>query len=107
MLVIDITGRILNALAYLIFPDCSQRPLFVRSHFYTPSLSGEGWKLRVDGEVNNPLTLTLDDLRRLPSHTAVVTLECAGNGRAFFEPPVAGIQWEKGAVGTARWTGYG
>ena len=78
---------------------------FVRSHFYTPSLSGEGWKLRVDGEVNNPLTLTLDDLRRLPSHTAVVTLECAGNGRAFFEPPVAGIQWEKGAVGTARWTG--
>jgi len=78
---------------------------FVRSHFYTPSLPGEGWKLRVDGEVNNPLTLTLDDLRRLPSHTAVVTLECAGNGRAFFEPPVAGIQWEKGAVGTARWTG--
>jgi sulfite oxidase len=34
-----------------------------------------------------------------------VTLECAGNGRAFFEPPVAGVQWEKGAVGTARWTG--
>ena len=78
---------------------------FVRSHFYTPSLSGEGWNLRVDGEVNSPLTLTLDDLRRLPSHTTVVTLECAGNGRAFFEPPVAGIQWEKGAVGTARWTG--
>ena len=33
------------------------------------------------------------------------TLECAGNGRAFFDPPVAGIQWGKGAVGTARWTG--
>jgi DMSO/TMAO reductase YedYZ molybdopterin-dependent catalytic subunit len=32
-------------------------------------------------------------------------LECAGNGRAFFDPPVAGVQWEKGAVGTARWTG--
>lgn len=78
---------------------------FVRSHFYTPSISGEGWVLRVDGEVTSPLTLTLDDLRRLPSHAAVVTLQCAGNGRAFFEPPVAGVQWEKGAVGTARWTG--
>ena len=33
------------------------------------------------------------------------TLECAGNGRAFFDPPVAGVQWTKGAVGTARWTG--
>ena len=34
-----------------------------------------------------------------------MTLECAGNGRAFFDPSVAGIQWEKGAVGTARFTG--
>ncbi len=32
-------------------------------------------------------------------------LECAGNGRAFFDPPVAGIQWTKGAIGNARWTG--
>ena len=41
----------------------------------------------------------------MPSATITSTLECAGNGRAFFEPPVAGIQWMKGAIGTARWTG--
>jgi DMSO/TMAO reductase YedYZ molybdopterin-dependent catalytic subunit len=41
----------------------------------------------------------------MPAATVTVTLECAGNGRAFFDPPVAGIQWQKGAVGTARWTG--
>jgi hypothetical protein len=41
----------------------------------------------------------------MPATTITVTLECAGNGRAFFDPPVAGIQWQKGAVGTARWTG--
>ena len=41
----------------------------------------------------------------MPSTTVTATLECAGNGRAFFDPPVAGIQWGKGAVGTARWTG--
>ena len=29
----------------------------------------------------------------------------AGNGRAFYDPPVAGIQWGRGAVGTARWKG--
>ena len=45
------------------------------------------------------------ELRALPAVTTTVTLECAGNGRAFFAPPVAGIQWRKGAVGTARWTG--
>jgi DMSO/TMAO reductase YedYZ molybdopterin-dependent catalytic subunit len=41
----------------------------------------------------------------MPSATVTAVLECAGNGRAFFDPPVAGIQWEKGAVGNARWTG--
>ena len=78
---------------------------YVRSHFYTPTIDPDAWRLVVDGEVERPLTLTLADLRRLPSATAAVTLECAGNGRAFFDPPVAGVQWEKGAVGTARWTG--
>lgn len=78
---------------------------YVRSHFYTPSIQAGTWKLRVDGDVNAPLEFSLDQLKSLPSHTAVVTLECAGNGRAFFEPPVAGVQWRKGAVGTARWTG--
>jgi DMSO/TMAO reductase YedYZ molybdopterin-dependent catalytic subunit len=78
---------------------------FVRSHFYTPSIQAGAWRLRVDGDVGTALELTLDDLRRLPLRTAVITLECAGNGRAFFNPPVAGVQWRKGAVGTARWTG--
>lgn len=78
---------------------------YVRSHFYTPSIEERAWTLRVDGEVGSALQLTLADLRALPATTQVVTLECAGNGRAFFDPPVAGVQWEKGAVGTAAWTG--
>jgi DMSO/TMAO reductase YedYZ molybdopterin-dependent catalytic subunit len=78
---------------------------YIRSHFYTPTVDAGAWRLVVEGDVEKPLTLTLADLRRLPSATEVVTLECAGNGRAFFDPPVAGVQWEKGAVGTARWTG--
>lgn len=79
---------------------------FVRSHLPVPAaLDAASWKLSIDGNVATPLSLSLSDLRALPAATVTVTLECAGNGRAFFEPPVAGIQWEKGAVGTARWTG--
>ena len=79
---------------------------YVRSHLPVPaSLDGAAWRLQVEGEVTTPLSLTVADLRALPAATVTVTLECAGNGRAFFDPPVAGIQWRKGAVGTARWTG--
>ena len=79
---------------------------YVRSHMPTPPLVlVEGLSLRVDGVVSTPLTLTLDALKALPRATITVSLECAGNGRAFFEPTMPGIQWERGAVGNARWTG--
>ena len=79
---------------------------YVRSHLPAPGgVDAATWTLSIDGEVNAQTTLTLDDLRKMPSATITSTLECAGNGRAFFEPPVAGIQWMKGAIGTARWTG--
>jgi sulfite oxidase len=79
---------------------------YVRSHLpVPPGLEGATWTLAVDGEVNTPLSLSLEELRKMPSATVTMTLECAGNGRSFFDPPVAGIQWGKGAVGTGRWTG--
>lgn len=79
---------------------------YVRCHLPVPTaLDAGSWSLRVDGDVDRPVSLSVADLRALPAVTTTVTLECAGNGRAFFSPPVAGIQWQKGAVGTARWTG--
>jgi sulfite oxidase len=79
---------------------------YVRSHLpVPPTLDATAWRLAVAGEVETPLSLSVDEVRALPATTVTVTLECAGNGRAFFDPPVAGIQWKKGAVGTARWTG--
>ena len=79
---------------------------YVRSHLPVPTqVDAQAWKLKVGGEVATPLSLTRDEIKKLPAVTVTVTLECAGNGRAFFEPAVAGIQWEKGAVGTARFTG--
>jgi sulfite oxidase len=78
---------------------------YVRHHAYAPTVDANAWKLTIDGEVDKPYTLTLDELKKFPKATVTVTLECAGNGRAFYEPPIPGIQWERGAVGTARWTG--
>lgn len=78
---------------------------YVRSHMYTPKVELADWRLQIDGLVNQNITLKLDDLKRFPGSTQVVTLECSGNGRAFYDPPVAGAQWEKGAVGNARWNG--
>jgi DMSO/TMAO reductase YedYZ molybdopterin-dependent catalytic subunit len=79
---------------------------YVRSHLPSPPLPlVADQPLEIDGEVATPLTLSLDELKQMPRATVTVTLECAGNGRAFFEPTMPGIQWERGAVGNARWTG--
>jgi DMSO/TMAO reductase YedYZ molybdopterin-dependent catalytic subunit len=76
-----------------------------RNHFPIPVLDETTWRLRVGGLVERPLGLSLHELRQLPAETTVVTLECAGNGRAEFRPPTPGVQWGVGAVSTAEWTG--
>lgn len=79
---------------------------YVRCHMPVPTALDEAaWTLGVEGEVGSPLSLRVAELKQMPSASVTVTLECAGNGRSFFDPPVAGIQWKKGAVGTAKWTG--
>jgi DMSO/TMAO reductase YedYZ molybdopterin-dependent catalytic subunit len=78
---------------------------YVRSHFAVPSIDAATWTLQVKGAVGQPLTLTLDQLRALPKVSRVLTMECAGNGRQFLNPAVPGVQWERGAVSTAEWTG--
>jgi DMSO/TMAO reductase YedYZ molybdopterin-dependent catalytic subunit len=78
---------------------------FVRTHVYTPRVTTSEWRLTVDGAVATPLTLTMDEVKRLPSVELVSVLECAGNGRGFYEPSVPGLQWANGAVGNGRWRG--
>lgn len=78
---------------------------FVRTHFALPAIDLATWKLTVDGEVENKLSLTLDDLRKMKAETKTLLLECAGNGRANLVPKAKGLNWEGGAVGQAEWTG--
>jgi DMSO/TMAO reductase YedYZ molybdopterin-dependent catalytic subunit len=75
---------------------------YVRSNFAVPVHDGT---LEVGGAVENPTTLTLDDLRAMPPYERAVTLECAGNGRLETRPLPIGEPWGDYAVSTARWTG--
>src|SRR6266850_2955535 len=78
---------------------------YIRSYFPAPRLDLGSYRLRIDGAVRNPLSLSYSELREMPSETQVAILECAGNGRVFLVPHAAGAQWELGAVGNAEWTG--
>ena len=78
---------------------------FVRCHTYTPTVNLSEWSLKIDGVVEHPVTLTMDDLKKLPRVEMIAVLECAGNGRRFYEPHVAGTQWAFGSVGNGRWAG--
>jgi len=79
---------------------------FVRNHMSEPfAIDVDTWQLRITGEVERPMSFRYRDLARLEPVTITNTLECSGNGRASYSPHVPGIQWRRGAVGTARFTG--
>ena len=81
---------------------------FVRNNGQIPEEAKQpgAWKITVDGEVNNKLELTLDELKtKFRPVTQRMVLECGGNGRSFFTPTARGNQWTNGGAGCAEWTG--
>ena len=83
---------------------------FVRNHTRTPRIDVSTWRLKVEGSgVRRPLELAYDTLRSMPSVSVIRGVECAGNGRSFFEnaygKKAQGTQWKLGAIGVAEWTG--
>jgi sulfane dehydrogenase subunit SoxC len=74
-------------------------------HFDIPPADETNWSVAVGGLVERPLELSMDDLRGRPAVTHVVTMECAGNGRARLHPRPLSQPWLVEAVGTAAWTG--
>ncbi len=82
---------------------------FVRNNGQIPDVSqatDDNWFLEIDGEVDTPLRLSIADLKRDFEHVTLrLQMECAGNGRKFYQPGTPGNQWSFGAVGCAEWTG--
>ena len=81
------------------------KSFYVRNHFPIPAIDRNAWWLHVEGEVAKPFAINFEEIMKLKSVTAPVTLECAGNNRDFLQPKVKGVQWHLGAVGNAEWTG--
>lgn len=83
---------------------------FVRNLGRTPRIEASRWSLAIVGMgIERPYALGYDELRALPAVTVVRAIECAGNGRSFFELTqgrrVEGTQWKLGGIGVAAWTG--
>jgi sulfite oxidase len=81
---------------------------FIRSHGPTPKVDVKSYSLTVEGLVNKPLTLSLDELKaKFAAHTLTASLTCAGNRRVEMAriKPISGVQWDAGAIGNATWTG--
>jgi len=81
---------------------------FVRYHLAgTPprDLDPDTFRLKVQGLVDRPLSLSLAELKRMPALEIVAVNQCSGNSRGFVTPRVAGGQAANGMMGNARWRG--
>jgi DMSO/TMAO reductase YedYZ molybdopterin-dependent catalytic subunit len=80
---------------------------YVRWHWAVipTSIETDKFSLTVRGHVNQPLSLSLQDILKLPRVELIAVNQCSGNSRGLFEPRVGGGEWANGAMGNARWTG--
>ena len=54
---------------------------------------------------SKPMTLTMDDLKKLPTRGTGRRFGCVGNERKFYEPHLPGAQWAFGSYGNGHWAG--
>lgn len=102
----------LNAAAWPIPPDHFVTPIdlfFTRSHAPTPLIDPATFRLEIDGLVEHPRTLALEDLRReFPPRQVDATLVCAGLRRDEFLKlgPLPGeLPWGPQPVSNGTWSG--
>jgi DMSO/TMAO reductase YedYZ molybdopterin-dependent catalytic subunit len=69
---------------------------FTIKHYNQPVLDAATWRLQIGGLVQQPMLLTLDDLRARPRQQVDFTLECSGN---------TGLPFFNGGIGNATWAG--
>ena len=67
---------------------------FTTQHYGHPVVDPASFRLKVSGLVERPISLSLDDLRRMRSVELVAGFECSGNRRPF-----------QGLSSNGRWTG--
>lgn len=81
---------------------------YIRSHGSIPNVDLDTYRLKIEGLVERPVELSLEELQSSFSPTeCLATLTCAGNRRREHNgfQAVSGVQWDAGAIGHAKWTG--
>ncbi len=95
-------GIPLEALRYPITPTGMH---YLLVHFDIPAVDAADWRLTVGGLVSQPMSLTLNEIKKRRVRRIQATMECAGNGRALMSPRPISQPWMLEAVSTAEWTG--
>lgn len=80
---------------------------FVRYHWsgIPTSIDPATYRVKVHGKVGQPLSLSLDDLKKIGQTEIAAAHQCSGNSRGFMKPRVNGGELANGAMGNAKWTG--
>lgn len=76
-------------------PFTPRDQFFTTQHYGHPDVDMAAFRLKVGGMVAKPLTLSIEDLKRMRATDLVAGFECSGNSPRSIE----------GLAGNARWTG--
>jgi sulfane dehydrogenase subunit SoxC len=79
---------------------------YERHHAGIPTIDPAQHRLVIHGLVDRPLSLSMADLKRLPSVTRTLVLECGGNSAGEWAARTgADVQRSYGLVSCSEWTG--
>lgn len=79
---------------------------FERYHAGCVDVDPSKHHLVIHGMVKHPMIFTVDDLKRMPSHTAIHFLECPANGAMEWRGvQMDSMQFTHGMMSCAEWTG--
>ena len=79
---------------------------YERHHSGIPTIDPAKHRLVIHGLVDRPLSLSMADMRRLPSVTRLLALECGGNSAGEWAATTgADVQRSYGLVSGSEWTG--
>lgn len=104
----DRPANLETPLSYFLEDYTPNSVFFVRWHLsmLPDSISPDTFRLRIFGNVNKQLAVSLADLKSKFEPVTITALACcSGNARSFLDPKVPGGQWKNGAMGNAKWTG--
>jgi sulfane dehydrogenase subunit SoxC len=100
----DVSTSPLQALSGIITPADLH---FERHHGGVPAIDPERYRLLLHGMVERPTVFTLAELKRFPSRSQIVFVECSGNGQHAYRDYTKEMspQHLDGLTSTSEWTG--